>query len=477
MTITESPSTTKWIYDFSEGSRELRELLGGKGAGIAEMTRVLGPDLVPAGFTITTAACVKYMRNGRAAPAELDEQADDAIARLEEHVGKRLGDPRDPLLVSVRSGARESMPGMLDTVLNLGLNDESVAGLAWHADNERFAWDSYRRLVQMFGNVVRGIPGERFEEEIARIKRERHAVIDTDLDAKALRELTRRFKALYDFPDDPREQLRASIRAVFDSWTGDRAVAYRRLNGIPDEWGTAVNVQQMVYGNLGETSGSGVAFSRNEVTGAPEPSGDFLPNAQGEDVVSGVRTPRDIAQLAQWMPEAAAQLLEILRELERHYKDMQDTEFTIEKGRLYMLQTRNAKRPAQAAVRFAVDAVEEGLLTKAEAIATIDADTLDALLHPTFDPHAALRGAGARRRRLARRRQGPDRLHRPGGGRRRRRRLRRDPRSAVHRGRGRGGLQRRQGDPHLRGRQGIARRARGSRHGPTGGHRGGRARR
>ena len=386
-TISESPSTTKWIYDFSEGSRELRELLGGKGAGIAEMTRVLGPDLVPAGFTITTAACVKYMRDGRAAPAGLAEQVDDALARLEEHVGKRLGDPRDPLLVSVRSGARESMPGMLDTVLNLGLNDESVAGLAWRADNERFAWDSYRRLVQMFGNVVRGIPGERFEEEIARIKREQHAVIDTDLDANALRELTRRFKALYDFPDDPLEQLRASIHAVFDSWTGDRAVAYRRLNGIPDEWGTAVNVQQMVYGNLGETSGSGVAFSRDEVTGAPEPSGDFLPNAQGEDVVSGVRTPRDIAELAQWMPEAAAQLLEILRELERHYKDMQDTEFTIEEGRLYMLQTRNAKRPAQAAVRFAVDAVGEGLLTKAKAIATIDADTLDALLHPTFDPH------------------------------------------------------------------------------------------
>ena len=388
----ESPSsttTTKWIYDFGEGSRELRELLGGKGAGIAEMTRLLGADRVPAGFTVSTAACVEYMRAGRSAPAGLAEQVDEALARLERHVGKRLGDPVDPLLVSVRSGARESMPGMLDSVLNLGLGDEAVAGLAERTGNERFAWDSYRRLVQMFGNVVRGIPGERFEEEIARIKRERGATLDTDLDVDALRELTGRFKAEYDFPSDPREQLEQAIGAVFDSWLGDRAVEYRRLNQIPDDWGTAVNVQQMVYGNMGETSGSGVAFSRDEVTGAPEPSGDFLPNAQGEDVVSGVRTPRDLHELQAWMPEAAAQLYEILRTLERHYKDMQDTEFTIEQGRLYMLQTRNAKRPAQAAVRFAVDAVKEGLLTRPEAISTIDAASLDALLHPTFDPHAA----------------------------------------------------------------------------------------
>jgi pyruvate, orthophosphate dikinase len=236
---------TKWIYDFSEGSRKLRELLGGKGAGIAEMSRVLGPDRVPAGFTITTAACAEYMRGGCTAPAGLAEQVDQAVARLEERVGKRLGDPENPLLVSVRSGARESMPGMLDTVLNLGLNDESVAGLARRADNERFAWDSYRRLVQMFGNVVRGVPGERLEDEIARIKRERGVTLDTELDTAALRELTQRFQALYDFPGDPREQLEQAIGAVFDSWMGDRAVSYRRINGIPDEWGTAVNVQQM----------------------------------------------------------------------------------------------------------------------------------------------------------------------------------------------------------------------------------------
>ena len=395
MTIQEAPiahphvRATKWIYDFSEGSRDLRELLGGKGAGIAEMSRVLGPDMVPAGFTITTAACVEYMRAGRIAPAALAEEVDEALARLEALVGKRLGDPEDPLLVSVRSGARESMPGMLDTVLNLGLNDESVAGLARRAKNERFAWDSYRRLVQMFGNVVCGVPGERLEQEIAEIKRERHVSLDTELDTAALRELTERFQAVYDFPSDPREQLEQAIRAVFDSWMGDRAVSYRRINGIPEDWGTAVNVQQMVYGNMGETSGSGVAFSRHELTGAPECSGDFLSNAQGEDVVSGVRTPRDLSELADWMPEAAGQLVEILRDLERHYKDMQDTEFTVEEGRLYMLQTRGAKRPAQAAVRFAFDAVEEGLLTKAEAIATIDAGSLDALLHPTFDPAVA----------------------------------------------------------------------------------------
>ena len=364
MTIELTPRiATKWIYDFSEGSRELRELLGGKGAGIAEMTRVLGSDLVPAGFTITTAACVEYMRAGRTAPSGLPEQVEQALMRLEEESGKRLGDPENPLLVSVRSGARESMPGMLDTVLNLGLNDETVAGLARRAGSERFAWDSYRRLVQMFGNVVRGIPGERWEEEIARIKDERHARLDTDLDTADLRELTSRFQALYDFPSDPREQLEQAIGAVFDSWLGERAVSYRRINAIPDEWGTAVNVQQMVYGNMGETSGSGVAFSRHELTGAPECSGDFLSNAQGEDVVSGVRTPRDISELHDWMPQAADQLVDILRELEGHYKDMQDTEFTIEEGRLYMLQTRSAKRPAQAAVRFACDAVEEGLLT------------------------------------------------------------------------------------------------------------------
>jgi pyruvate,orthophosphate dikinase len=378
----------KWVYDFAEGSRDMRDLLGGKGAGVAEMTRILGADLVPAGFTITTEACVAYMRGAQTWPEGLEEQVGAALAALEKRAGKRLGDPEDPLLVSVRSGARVSMPGMMDTVLNLGLNDESTAGLAARTGDERFAADCYRRLVQMFGNVVRGIPGERFEDEIARVKRERGVSLDVELDAGALRELTESFKSFYEFPTDPQEQLRQAIRAVFDSWMGERAVQYRRINRLPDDWGTAVNVQQMVYGNKGESSCSGVAFSRDEVTGASTPSGDFLPNAQGEDVVSGARTPRDLHELRAWMPEVADQLEEILRKLEAHYKDMQDTEFTVEEGRLFMLQTRSAKRPAQAAVRFAVDAFEERLLTKAEAVATIDAGTLDALLHPSFDATA-----------------------------------------------------------------------------------------
>ena len=380
--------THKWVYDFAEGSREMRDLLGGKGAGIAEMTRVLGPDLVPAGFTITTEACVAYMRSAGKWPNGLQEQVDAAVTRLEDLAGKRLGDPADPLLVSVRSGARVSMPGMMDTVLNLGLNDESAAGLAARTKDERFAADCFRRLVQMFGNVVRGVPGERFEDEIKRVKQERGVTLDTELDAAALRELTDSFRSFFDFPTDVKQQLTEAIRAVFDSWMGDRAVQYRRINRLPDDWGTAVNVQQMVYGNKGETSCSGVAFSRDEVTGAQQPSGDFLVNAQGEDVVSGVRTPRDISELREWMPEISDRLTDILRKLESHYKDMQDTEFTVEEGRLFMLQTRGAKRPAQAAVRFAVDAFEERLLTKAEAVATIDAGALEALLHPSFDTTA-----------------------------------------------------------------------------------------
>jgi pyruvate,orthophosphate dikinase len=378
----------KWVYDFAEGSKDMRELLGGKGANVAEMTRVLGADRVPAGFTITTEACVAYMRDGQQEPDGMADEVAEALERLQEHTGKRLGDTEDPLLVSVRSGARESMPGMLDTVLNLGLNDESVEGLARSTENERFAWDSYRRFVQMFGNVSHGIPGERFEDAIKEVKADRGVEQDTDLDVGALKELTARFKELYEFPQDPQEQLRQAIRAVFDSWTGDRAASYRRINRIPDDWGTAVNVQQMVFGNKGDTSGTGVAFSRDEITGAPEPSGDFLVNAQGEDVVSGVRNTKEISEMAEVMPEAHAQLMDILRTLERHYKDMQDTEFTVEEGQLYMLQTRNAKRPAQAAVRFACDAVDEGLLTREEALATIDPSSLDALLHPTFDPKA-----------------------------------------------------------------------------------------
>jgi pyruvate,orthophosphate dikinase len=384
---------TKWVYEFSEGSRDMRELLGGKGANVAEMTRVLGAERVPAGFTITTEACVAYMRD-EGFPEGLEEQVSEALEQLEEQAGKKLGDADDPLLVSVRSGARESMPGMLDTVLNLGLNDESVAGLASQTGNERFAWDSYRRFVQMYANVVKGVEGEKLEKEIKRLKDDRGVKDDTELDADALRELVDTFKGLYrdqtgeDFPQDPQDQLEGAIRAVFDSWNGERAVSYRRLNRIPDEWGTAVNVQQMVFGNKGDDSGSGVAFSRDEVTGAPEPSGDFLVNAQGEDVVSGVRNTLDISELKDVMPDTYEELMEILRTLERHYKDMQDTEFTIEEGQLYMLQTRNAKRPAQAAVRFAVDAVEEELLTREEALLTIEAEKLDALLHPTFDPNA-----------------------------------------------------------------------------------------
>ena len=372
----------------------MRDLLGGKGANVAEMTRVLGSERVPAGFTITTEACVAYMEAGRTEPEGLADEVAEALGRLEAEAGRALGDAGDPLLVSVRSGARESMPGMLDTVLNLGLTDESVHGLAQSTGNERFAWDSYRRFVQMFANVCRDVPGESIEAAIQQRKDGAGVELDTELSASDLRALTGDLKALYrertgeEFPQDPQEQLRQAIRAVFDSWLGDRAVAYRRMNRIPDDWGTAVNVQQMVFGNKGDSSCSGVAFSRDEVTGEPEPSGDFLVNAQGEDVVSGVRTPLDISEMATAMPEAHAELLSILETLESHYRDMQDTEFTVEEGRLYMLQTRSAKRPAQAAVRFAVDAVEEGLMDKGEAILTVDADRLDALLHPGFSPDA-----------------------------------------------------------------------------------------
>jgi pyruvate,orthophosphate dikinase len=374
----------KWVYNFAEGSRDMRELLGGKGAGVAEMSRVLGVDRVPPGFTITTEACVAYMREGRE-PDGLTGQVQDALEGLEKLAGKRLGDEHDPLLVSVRSGARESMPGMLDTILNLGLNDRSVLGLAAATENEWFAWDSYRRLVQMFGNVAHGVPGQRFEGAIAEVKKRENVSSDTEISVAGLKQLVATFKSFYDFPQDPQEQLAQAIRAVFDSWTGERAVSYRRINRIPDDWGTAVNVQRMVFGNMGDDCATGVAFSRDEVTGAPEPSGDFLVNAQGEDVVSGVRTPRDISELVEVMPEAHAQLMDILRRLESHYKDIQDTEFTVEQSHLWMLQTRNAKRPAQAAVRFAVDAVSEGLLSREEALMTVDPGGLDALLHPTFD--------------------------------------------------------------------------------------------
>jgi pyruvate,orthophosphate dikinase len=384
----------KYVYEFTEGSREMSDLLGGKGANLAEMTRVLGSDLVPAGFTISTEACVAFMEAKGEMPAGLDAQIDEALADLEKQAGRELGDPDDPLLVSVRSGARKSMPGMLDTILNLGLNERSVEGLARATGNERFARDSHRRLVQMFGNVVRGIPGERYEEAIAEAKKARGVALDTELDAADLAALTERFREIYrdetgeEFPEDPREQLEAAVEAVFRSWEGKRAVEYRRLNGYPDSWGTAVNVQQMVFGNRGDDSGSGVAFTRDEIDGSPEPSGDFLGNAQGEDVVSGVRNTSGLDELERVLPDAHRRLVEALRTLEKHYGDIQDTEFTVEQGRLYLLQTRSAKRPAQAAVRFAVDAVEEGLLDKGAALATIDAGRLDALLHPTFDPES-----------------------------------------------------------------------------------------
>ena len=381
----------KWVYDFSEGSREMRDLLGGKGANVAEMKRIGGPVRVPDGFTITTEACVAYLR-GDTFPAGLEQQVDRALARLEEQTGKRLGDPEDPLLVSVRSGARVSMPGMMDTVLNVGLNDTSVEGLAERTRNERFAWDSYRRFAQMFGNVVRGIDGQAFEDAIKAEKERQGVEDDSQLDAAAMRRLTATFKRIFKrstgelFPAEPREQLRQGIRAVFDSWNGERAVEYRRLNDISDEWGTAASVQQMVFGNKGPTSGSGVAFSRDEITGAHKPSGDYLPNAQGEDVVAGIRNTLGIAELRRKSPGIHAQLIEILDTLERHYKDMQDVEFTVEEGVLYMLQTRSAKRPAQAAVRVAVDMVREGLVTKEEALARMDAANLEALTRPSFDP-------------------------------------------------------------------------------------------
>jgi pyruvate,orthophosphate dikinase len=382
----------KYVYRFSEGSKEMRDLLGGKGANVAEMARLGPPIRVPSGFTVTTQACIAFLNAGGVLSQEMERQIDAALDELEAESGKRLGDAADPLLVSVRSGARESMPGMMDTVLNLGLGDEAVAGLAARTDNERFAWDSYRRFIQMFGNVVSGLDGMLFETAIREIKAARGVSLDTELDAEDLRALAGEFKRIFreqtgdDFPQDPREQLSRAVAAVFESWNGARAVEYRRLNGIPDDWGTAVNVQQMVFGNRGETSGSGVAFSRDEMTGESRPSGDFLVNAQGEDVVSGTRDTSDLAEMARVLPDAHRQLVEIIGVLDRHFRDMQDVEFTVEERTLYMLQTRSAKRPPQAAVRVAVDMVDEGVLSREEALSKIDAGKLEALLHPSFDP-------------------------------------------------------------------------------------------
>jgi pyruvate, orthophosphate dikinase len=385
--------TTRYVYDFSEGGGLGRELLGGKGAGLAEMTAIGLP--VPAGFTVTTEACREYMRLGGVFPDGLADEIQGAVERLEEAAGKRFGYPADPLLVSVRSGAAVSMPGMMDTILNLGLNDEAAEGLARATGNERFAFDAYRRLVQMFGDVVAGVDGELFERELAALKDERGVAQDVELSAADLRELVARFGRIYaeraggPFPQDPREQLTQAVRAVFDSWETPRAQVYRRVNAIPDDLGTAVNVVQMVFGNKGDDSGTGVAFTRDPSTGEPGIWGEILVNAQGEDVVAGIRTPEPIASMRERFPRAYEQLAETVARLEEHYREMQDIEFTVEEGTLYLLQTRTGKRTAVAALRIAVDMVDEGLLTREEAVARIDPAQLDQLLHPMIDPSAS----------------------------------------------------------------------------------------
>ena len=449
----------------------MRDLLGGKGANVAEMTRVLGADRVPAGFTITTEACVAYMKAGQEEPDGMADQVADALERLQEHTGKQLGDDDDPLLVSVRSGARESMPGMLDTVLNLGMNDTSVEGLAKATDNPRFAWDSYRRFVQMFGNVSRGIDGEAFEQAISEVKEDRGVEEDTDLDTDALKELVDRFKALYkehtdeDFPQDPQEQLRLAIRAVFDSWTGDRAIEYRRINRIPDEWGTAVNVQQMVFGNKGDTSGSGVAFSRDEVTGAPEPSGDFLPNAQGEDVVSGARTPRDIKEMKDWLPEAHEQLMDILEHAREALRG--HAGHRVHGGGRAALHAPDAQRQAPGPGRRPLRPRRRRRGAAQPGRGADDRRRRHAHRAARRDlrPQGRLRGHRHRRPRRARRRQGRGRLQRPGGRRGRRRGQGRRARPPRHQRQRRRRLPRRQGHPHEPRRQGQPRRAGRPRHG------------
>ncbi|HZB85190.1 MAG TPA: pyruvate, phosphate dikinase [Gaiellaceae bacterium] len=380
-----------YVYDFSEGAELGRELLGGKGAGLAEMTAIGIP--VPAGFTVTTEACREYMRANEL-PESLEREIDEHLRALEEETGKRFGDPADPLLVSVRSGAAVSMPGMMDTILNLGLNDEAVEGLARATGNERFAQDAYRRLIQMYGDVVAGVDAHRFERELTALKERRGAEDDVDLSADDLSALVERFKEVYreetgeDFPQDARAQLERAVRAVFDSWETPRAQVYRRANGIPDDLGTAVNVVQMVFGNKGEESGTGVAFTRDPGTGEQGLWGEFLVNAQGEDVVAGIRTPEPIERMRDRLPEAFGQLTETMQRLEEHYREMQDIEFTVEDGRLFLLQTRSGKRTAHAALRIAVDMVSEGLVSKEEAVARVDAAQLDQLLHPTIDPKA-----------------------------------------------------------------------------------------
>ena len=378
----------KYVYLFSEGNVGMKDLLGGKGANLAEMTALNIP--VPQGFIVTTEACNKYYEDNKKIAQEVIEEIKNSIKALEEISGKRFGSLEDPLLVSVRSGSRASMPGMMDTILNLGLNDKAVEVVAKETSNPRFAYDSYRRFIQMFSDVVMGIERRLFEDELDEMKEEKGYEIDTDLTADDLKELVKKFKAIYkkekgeDFPEDPEVQLIESITAVFRSWDNPRAIVYRRLNDIPGEWGTAVNVQQMVFGNKGETSGTGVIFSRNPATGENKIYGEYLMNAQGEDVVSGIRTPQPISKLEEQNKEIYKELIEIINKLESHYRDMQDMEITIEDGKLYFLQTRNGKRTAQAALKIAVDLVEDGTLTKEEAILKVEPRQLDSLLHPAF---------------------------------------------------------------------------------------------
>jgi len=377
---------------FDEGRADMKNLLGGKGANLAEMTNLGLP--IPQGFTVTTEACTDYYNNGKKIRDEIKSQIFEYLRKLEEKQGKKFGDPENPLLVSVRSGARVSMPGMMDTILNLGLNDVSVEGLAKRTGNPRFAYDSYRRFIQMFSDVVMEISKSKFERVLDEIKEKKGYKFDTDLTADDLKEVIAEFKAIYkqekgtDFPQNPEEQLIEAVTAVFRSWDNPRAIYYRRMNDIPGDWGTAVNVQAMVFGNMGDTSGTGVAFTRNPSTGEPKIYGEYLINAQGEDVVAGIRTPQPISRLEQDMPEVYQEFLRIANLLENHYKDMQDMEFTIENKKLYFLQTRSGKRTAQAALRIACDLVDEGKITKEEAIRRIDAKSLDQLLHPTFDAKA-----------------------------------------------------------------------------------------
>ncbi len=380
----------KYVYLFKEGNANMRELLGGKGANLAEMTNLGLP--IPQGFTVSTEACTEYYNDGKKINDEIKDQIFAALKQLEEMQGKKFGDNNDPLLVSVRSGARASMPGMMDTILNLGLNDVAVEGFAAKTGNPRFAYDSYRRFIQMYSDVVMEVPKSYFEKIIDEVKAEKGVHFDTELTTDDLKELVKRFKEVYkekmngeEFPQEPIEQLMGAVKAVFRSWDNPRAIVYRRMNDIPGDWGTAVNVQAMVFGNMGETSGTGVAFTRNPSTGEKGIFGEYLINAQGEDVVAGVRTPQPITKLAEDLPDCYKQFMEIANKLENHYKDMQDMEFTIQEGKLYFLQTRNGKRTAPAAINIACDLVDEGMIDEKEAVLRIEAKSLDQLLHPTFD--------------------------------------------------------------------------------------------